>query len=48
MIYIASPFFNEEEERNLTFVETTLRKRGYDIFSPRENEDRGEKDVVPN
>ncbi|MBE6017561.1 MAG: nucleoside 2-deoxyribosyltransferase [Lachnospiraceae bacterium] len=40
MIYIASPFFNDDEREALSYVESTLRKRGFEIFSPREHEVR--------
>lgn len=47
MIYIASPFFNDEEIRNISCVERIMKKRGLAYYSPREHEDRNEKDVVP-
>lgn len=40
-IYLASPFFNEEELSNVQKAEQILRKRGFTVFSPRENEVRG-------
>lgn len=40
MIYLASPFFNDREREVLTFAETALRRRGFEIFSPREHEVR--------
>ena len=43
MIYIASPFFNDDEREALSYVESTLRKRGFEIFSPREHEVRDEE-----
>ena len=39
-IYIASPFFNEEETDVLSKVERILKGRGFDVFSPREHEVR--------
>ncbi len=41
-IYIASPFFNEEEREVLTRAENILRDRGFEVFSPREHEVEGE------
>ena len=35
-IYIASPFFNDEEIKALETVENNLRERGFQVFSPRE------------
>ena len=39
-IYLASPFFNEEENCWVENAENILRNRGLDVFSPRENEVR--------
>ena len=39
-IYLASPFFNDEENSYVFIAETILRDRGFDVFSPRENEVR--------
>lgn len=39
-IYIASPFFNDKETEILSKVETLLKGRGLDVFSPREHEVR--------
>lgn len=39
-IYLASPFFNEEELKNVKKAEEILTKRGFDVFSPRLNEVR--------
>lgn len=41
-IYLASPFFNEEELKNVEAAEQILRQRGFTVFSPRENEVRDE------
>ena len=39
-IYIASPFFNDEECAVLSRAEEILKGRGFDVFSPREHEVR--------
>ena len=39
-VYIASPFFNEQETEVLGQVETILKERGFSVFSPREHEVR--------
>jgi len=39
-IYLASPFFNEEENVWVENAENILRDRGFDVFSPREHEVR--------
>lgn len=39
-IYLAGPFFNEEELKNIKIAEKILFKRGFDLFSPRLNEVR--------
>lgn len=39
-IYIASPFFNDQECDVLSEVEIILKERGFDVFSPREHEVR--------
>lgn len=39
-IYLAGPFFNEEELKNTKKAEEILLKRGFDVFSPRLNEVR--------
>ena len=44
MIYIASPFFDDKEREALSFAEQTLRKRGFEVFSPREHEVRDEEE----
>lgn len=43
MIYIAGPFFNDNEREILTRVESVLRNRGFEVFSPREHEVRDEE-----
>lgn len=40
-IYLASPFFQEEELKAVQTAEEILRSRGFELFSPRENEVRG-------
>ena len=44
-IYLASPFFNEEEIRNIEKAEKILFSRGFDVFSPRLNEVRTEENT---
>ena len=44
-IYLASPFFNEEELRNVALAEKILTERGFTVFSPRLNEVRTEETV---
>lgn len=39
-IYIASPFFNDRECEVLSEVETLLKSRDLDVYSPREHEER--------
>ena len=39
-IYLASPFFNEEENAWVENAEKILRDRGFDVYSPREHEIR--------
>lgn len=42
-IYLASPFFNDEELKNVEKAEKILMSRGFDVFSPRLNEVRREE-----
>ena len=44
-IYLASPFFNEEELKNVKKAEEILTSRGFDVFSPRLNEVRCEENI---
>ena len=44
-IYLASPFFNDEELKNVKKAEKILMSRGFDVFSPRLNEVRSEENV---
>ena len=39
-IYLASPFFNDNENLFVFLAECILRDRGFGVFSPRENEVR--------
>lgn len=41
-IYLASPFFNEEELKNVKIAEKILTDRGFSLFSPRLNEVRSD------
>lgn len=41
-IYLAGPFFNEEEIKNIEYAETVLRKKGVSIFSPMRHKAEGE------
>lgn len=47
MIYIASPFFNEEEMRTVKRAERILKDKGYEVFSPRLHEVRDESAGTP-
>ncbi len=44
-IYLASPFFNEEELKNVKTAEDILMSRGFDVFSPRLNEIRTDENT---
>ncbi len=33
-VYLAGPFFNEDEIRNIEYAESVLAKRGFSFFSP--------------
>lgn len=37
-IYLASPFFNQEERQNVQKVAKLLRDRGYEVYVPMEHE----------
>lgn len=37
-IYLASPFFNDKEIKRVELMETILRAKGLNVFSPRENQ----------
>ena len=47
-IYIASPFFNEKEIKNVKKAEEILMSRGFSVFSPRLNEVRTDDTVGTN
>lgn len=40
-VYIAFPFFNEEELRNVEYAENILEKRGFNVCSPRLDNAKG-------
>jgi nucleoside 2-deoxyribosyltransferase len=40
-VYLASPFFNDEEIERVAHVEQVLRMKGMYVFSPRENQLEG-------
>lgn len=44
-IYLASPFFNDEELRNVKTAEDILMSRGFEVFSPRLNEVRTDENT---
>ncbi|MBQ7504580.1 MAG: nucleoside 2-deoxyribosyltransferase [Ruminococcus sp.] len=44
-IYLASPFFTDEELKNVKKAEEILTSRGFDVFSPRLNEVRSEENI---
>ena len=44
-IYLASPFFNREELKNVKTAEEILLSRGFEVFSPRLNEVRSEENI---
>lgn len=44
-IYLASPFFNDEELKNVKKAEEILMKRGFQVFSPRLNEVRNDENT---
>lgn len=44
-IYLASPFFNDEELKNVKKAEKILISRGFDVFSPRLNEVRTDENT---
>lgn len=41
-VYLAAPFFNEEEVKNVEYVESVLSEKGLSYFSPMRNEAEGE------
>ena len=42
-IYLAGPFFNETEVRNVEFAEQILKEKGLEYFSPMRHEERTEE-----
>ena len=44
-IYLASPFFNKEELKNVQKAEEILMNRGFQVFSPRLNEVRTDENT---
>ena len=44
-IYLASPFFNDEELENVKRAESILESRGFTVFSPRLNEVRNDDNL---
>lgn len=44
-IYLASPFFNENELENVRIAEKILTERGFSLFSPRLNEVRTDENT---
>ena len=44
-IYLASPFFNDEELKNVQKAEEILMNRGFQVFSPRLNEVRTDENI---
>ena len=46
-IYLASPFFNEDELNDVIRAEKILLGRGFEVFSPRLHEVRTDKTADP-
>ena len=44
-IYLAAPFFNEEERENVELARDILRSRGFDVFVPMEHKIEGGEDM---
>ena len=42
-IYLAGPFFNDTEVKNIEYAERVLAGRGFDVFSPMRHEVRDEE-----
>ena len=42
-IYLAGPFFNETEVRNIEYAEQILKEKGLEYFSPMRHEERTEE-----
>ena len=45
-VYLAGPFFNETEVKNIEKAESVLEGRGFDLFSPMRHEVRTEPGTV--
>lgn len=45
-VYLAGPFFNETEVKNIEKAESVLEERGFDLFSPMRHEVRTEPGTV--
>ncbi len=45
-IYLAGPFFNDEELKNIERAENILMSRGFSVFSPRLNEIKTEENSL--
>ena len=46
-IYLAGPFFNDIEIKNIEFAERVLAARGFDVFCPMRHEVRDEESGTP-
>ena len=46
-IYIAGPFFNKTEIKNIEYAERILREKGLSFFSPMRHEERDETPGTP-
>ena len=45
-VYLASPFFNETESKNVEYVEKILSKKGFSYFSPMRHEAEKEAGTI--
>ena len=45
-VYLAGPFFNETEVKNIEYAESVLEGRGFDLFVPMRHEVRTETGTV--
>lgn len=45
-VYLAGPFFNETEVKNIEYAESVLAARGFDLFVPMRHEVRTETGTV--
>ena len=46
-IYLAGPFFNETEIKNIEYAEQVLKQKGFSYFSPMRHEERSEEPGTP-